>query len=433
MSDPLRTASALRALSRATPRLPTRNPISARPTTVASPCSNGQPSLPLTARTPILSFFTGGGFLDIGFEQAGFDVAWSNECNPEFAAIYAAGVTSWRRSVNRKREAAEISCVKSIADLSASDILTQAFQGKRPDIFGVIGGPPCSDFSVGGLHAGHNGKNGQLTEVYVNMLRALTPSFFLLENVPHLESHPKHRPMFETLLEKLDNAGYALVSTKLNSLEFGVPQDRTRLFVVGFRRDLIRSWYPEEAFPKRAFEVHFKWPAAKYPDAKTHFAWPGKGPFKGDARRPEAIPVELCVSSVMAPNPVIYPNGKEWFTPKSEKFKTIEEGDVSGKSFKRLHRFRYSPTAWYGNNEVHLHPTKPRRLSVREALRLQTVPDSYTMPSKSTLSAKFKVICNGVPVLLAKKIAEQIAAFISSSLKNRNHARNGTGAHNNGR
>jgi len=90
---------------------------------------------------------------------------------------------------------------------------------------------------------------------------------------------------------------------------------------------------------------------------------------------------------------------------------------VSGKSFKRLHRYRYSPTAWYGNNEVHLHPWKKRRLSVREALRLQTVPDTYVMPEEIPLCAKFKVIGNGVPCQLAQKIAESIRCFIEKSAK----------------
>jgi len=70
---------------------------------------------------------------------------------------------------------------------------------------------------------------------------------------------------------------------------------------------------------------------------------------------------------------------------------------------------------------------------VRETLRLQTVPDSYVMPAESTLSAKFKVICNGVPFLLATQIAEQIADFIFSSRKNRDRCRNGAGVHTNGR
>ena len=72
------------------------------------------------------------------------------------------------------------------------------------------------------------------------------------------------------------------------------------------------------------------------------------------------------------------PNGVEGFTPKSDKFNWIPEGDVSRKSFKRLHRWRYSPAVAYGNNEVHLHPTQPRRLTVREAMRIQTdLPPKY--------------------------------------------------------
>jgi DNA (cytosine-5)-methyltransferase 1 len=106
------------------------------------------------------------------------------------------------------------------------------------------------------------------------------------------------------------------------------------------------------------------------------------------------------------------PNGKEWFVPYSKKFTCVPEGRVATKSFKRLHRYRYSPTAWYGNNEVHLHPTQPRRLSVREALRLQSVPDSYVMPTDVPLSAKFKVICNGVPVKLAATVAAAVRAHL---------------------
>ena len=84
------------------------------------------------------------------------------------------------------------------------------------------------------------------------------------------------------------------------------------------------------------------------------------------------------------------------------------EGDVSRKSFKRLHRFRFSPTAWYGNQEVHLHPWKARRLSVREALRIQSVPDEYVLPKEMSLSAKFKMICNGVPCIMARAVAQSV-------------------------
>jgi DNA (cytosine-5)-methyltransferase 1 len=370
-------------------------------------------------KIPLLSFFTGGGFLDIGFEKAGFAIKWTNEVKPEFADIYASGVTSWRRSRNPKPRKAAIANTNSIASLEDRAVMRQAFGNKAPPLFGAIGGPPCTDFSPGGLHAGHNGDNGQLTGVYVEMLKSIKPSFFLLENVPHLASHPDHGPVFESLLKKLSRAGYVYVRKKLNALDFGIPQDRTRLFVIGFRRNLLRAWYPKERSPKRAFELHFRWPTPAYPNAKEAYTWPEASAFGGNPAKPRDIPEKLYVHRALKPSPESLPNGKEWFVPKSKKFKTIREGDVSGKSFKRLHRFRYAPTAWYGNNEVHLHPFKPRRLSVREAMRLQAVPDSYVMPKETPLSAKFKVICNGVPVLLAEKIAGSMASFISASLKNR--------------
>ena len=96
----------------------------------------------------------------------------------------------------------------------------------------------------------------------------------------------------------------------------------------------------------------------------------------------------------------------------------MRKEDSSGKSFKRLHRWRYSPAAAYGNNEVHLHPKEPRRLSVREVLRLQTVPDTYALPKDLTLTAKFKMVGNGVPVILAKAVADSILDFLNNGIVN---------------
>ncbi len=82
--------------------------------------------------------------------------------------------------------------------------------------------------------------------------------------------------------------------------------------------------------------------------------------------------------------------------------------DDSKKSYKRLHRWRYSPTAAYGNNEVHLHPYKARRLSISEALAIQSLPKKYELPQDITLSNAFKTVGNGVPYLAAKALAQTI-------------------------
>jgi DNA (cytosine-5)-methyltransferase 1 len=129
------------------------------------------------------------------------------------------------------------------------------------------------------------------------------------------------------------------------------------------------------------------------------------------------VPLELTVYPILKgtggfSRPEIAPNGNECFKPYSKKFLEVAEGDVSKKSYKRLHRYRYSPTACYGNNEVHLHPWEPRRLTVREALRIQTVPDEYTLPEDKPLTIKYKMIGNGVPCELAHAVAKSIASYL---------------------
>ena len=105
------------------------------------------------------------------------------------------------------------------------------------------------------------------------------------------------------------------------------------------------------------------------------------------------------------------------FKAYSDKFKTVKEGDTSRKSFKRLHRHRFSPTVCYGHNEVHLHPWKNRRLSVREAMRIQGIPDTYELQSDMPLTAKFTLVSNGVPVPLASKVAEKLKIFLKDNIK----------------
>ena len=89
---------------------------------------------------------------------------------------------------------------------------------------------------------------------------------------------------------------------------------------------------------------------------------------------------------------------------------------MSKKSYKRLHRWRYSPTVAYGNNEVHLHPYRERRLSVSEALALQSLPAEYELPNDMTLTDSFKTIGNGVPYLLAKGIAATIHDYLDDTI-----------------
>lgn len=366
---------------------------------------------------PVLSFFTGGGFFDLGFKQAGFTICWTNENCPAFIEGYEHGMNTWLSSVNKKPQATvAISNTGNICDISAKQVMKSAFGGTRPSYFGVIGGPPCPDFSAGGTHAGGHGSNGKLTTVFVDMLCEMKPSFFVLENVPGLYRFHKHREFLEKTLRQIQGQGYVVDCKILNALEFGVPQDRERLFVVGFKRQLAQNAIGRKL--KHDEHEWFHWPEADtYLGAKS-LPWPKTIPFGNVPSKPAEIPIELTAYSALLGNgdPERVANGNEYFNPYSSKFNEVQEGDVSRKSFKRLHRYRYSPTAWYGNQEVHLHPWKARRLSVRETLRIQSVPDEYTLPESMSLSAKFKMICNGVPCVMSFHLAKAVMHFLKRAV-----------------
>jgi DNA (cytosine-5)-methyltransferase 1 len=105
-----------------------------------------------------------------------------------------------------------------------------------------------------------------------------------------------------------------------------------------------------------------------------------------------------------------------YFQPRAGlyRFQSKDEGDDEKKCYKRLHRWRYSPTVAYGNNEVHIHPYKPRRISVAEALALQSLPKEFVLPTDMTLTDAFKTIGNGVPYMASLGIAKNIIDYIST-------------------
>lgn len=361
---------------------------------------------------PLISFFTGGGFLDMGFEQAGFKVRWTNEVNPVFAEMYGYGMTMWKQSRNPAAEAVQISDKRSITNITAQQVLKAAFSEKKPKKFGIIGGPPCHDFSTGGKNHGSNGKNGRLSRIYVNRICEIKPSFFIFENVPGLYKTKVHRKFLLRLERKLERNGYRLDLKILNALEMGVPQDRERLIIVGIQKKYAALCAGRNL--KEGERGWFSWPQfPEYSNAKTRFPWPGTHGAKRAALR-LGIPLELTVHPLLNGNnpPSKKPNGTEGFKPKSRRFLTVLEGDTGRKSFKRLHRYRFSPTVCYGHNEVHLHPWENRRLTVREAMRIQGIPDEYALQKNIHLTPKFAMIANGVPVPMAHKVALSLRSFL---------------------
>jgi len=188
-------------------------------------------------KIPILSFYSGGGLMDMGFEQAGFEIVWTNEFDKDFAKLHAAGITSWRKSQGNGIKA-EIFNTKSITEISSKEILTEAFPQGKPEDFGIIGGPPCQDFSMNGSRKGFKGDRGKLTIIFFDKILEMEPTFFVMENVTGLIKSKSNKEFLIKLLNRVNKRYYIDYKT-LNALDFGVPQFRERLFFIGIRKDKI--------------------------------------------------------------------------------------------------------------------------------------------------------------------------------------------------
>ena len=379
----------------------------------------------MTRNISIFSFFSGAGFLDLGFELAGFNLDYVSEIHSPFLEAYRYSRECLKLPLPRYgyhagEEADIIELIEGSKKLRFWDLLQDCRQTSK--LIGFIGGPPCPDFSVGGKNRGREGDNGKLSACYVQLICQHQPDFFLFENVKGLWSTKKHRSFFEHLKGQLIEAGYVLTERLINALEYGVPQDRDRIILIGFRNTLIqdlgikrvnRGKLPSDIFPWDKYVRFSKEQAFSY-------SWPMKNLFHENSLIPcpDNIPQELTVEHWFHKNDVLnHPNAQHCFKPRAglKRFATVEEGDDSKKSYKRLHRWRYSPTACYGNNEVHLHPYKVRRLSVAEALAIQSLPRDFVLPDNLSLTNMFKTIGNGVPYLASKALALTIADFLGTT------------------
>lgn len=367
----------------------------------------------------IFSFFAGAGFLDLGFEDTGlFETLFVNEYHQPFMDIYKGA----RENIGIKppKYGHHVNDINDFLRDDKLDELKVNLQESQNTFkaIGFIGGPPCPDFSVGGKNRGKEGENGRLSGTYADLICETKPDFFLFENVKGLWRTKKHREFYESLKDKFKSNGYILTERLINSIEYGVPQDRDRIILIGFSKEyLSKNKYKFNGTP---YLWNFDWDYGIKYDKNRIFSllWPKSEEFVEDSskKKPNIIPEELTIEYWFNKNDIKnHENQSRHFTPKAglAKFKSVEEGDDSKKSYKRLHRWRYSPTAAYGNNEVHLHPYKARRISVAEALAIQSLPKDFIIPENITLTNSFKAIGNGVPFLAAQGLAVTILNFFN--------------------
>lgn len=198
---------------------------------------------PTTAPIAVDLFCGAGGFAT-GLVRAGFTIVCA--------------VDSWDRAVESYRLNFSHPCLKAdVAELTGRQIRAAAQIGKR-DIDLVVGGPPCQGFSIQRIGPDRDSRNNLVAE-YARLLEELGPCMFVLENVPGLVGK-RGRPLFEAFINRMAAAGYETEAQVINAAEYGVPQVRKRVIVVGWRKKDI-SPFVLPASTHRPEGMHTVWDA----------------------------------------------------------------------------------------------------------------------------------------------------------------------------
>jgi DNA (cytosine-5)-methyltransferase 1 len=341
-----------------------------------------------------ISLFSGAGGLDLGAEAADYEIRAAVEWSDDAAETMEKNFEHLASPVIRK----------NILDVPTKQILEAAGlrPGGRPDL--LIGGPPCTPFSKSGfwLEWKREGldPDASLLQAYTRVLAEARPHRFILENVYALTYNNKaSRPAFERLMKEIDDAGYRAVPKVLNAADYGVPQSRPRLFIMGVPKDE---------------------PAPVHPVPTHGGQWERRA--SGDAERPHVTAGEALEGLVTEPEPGEHVGGK---------YGHLLPGIPAGDNYlfytdKRGHPeplFKWRGKYW--SFLLKLAPDKPsptiqaqpgpyigpfhwanRRLRVAEVKKLFTYPDNFELVgSRSSAQSQ---LGNSVPPLLAEKVVRAL-------------------------
>jgi DNA (cytosine-5)-methyltransferase 1 len=323
----------------------------------------------------IASLFSGCGGLDLGFENAGFEVVYANDIDK---AVWETFEKNHNLKIDRR----------SIVDVKSEEI---------PEVDGIIGGPPCQSWSLAGAMRGINDSRGRLFYEYIRILKDKKPLFFVAENVPGIISST-HLPEFNKILEEFSKIGYNISYKLLDARDYGVPQERKRVVVVGLRKD---------------FGKKFEFPEPTHsPDGKTKNKWVNLKEAIGELPAPMPAKEKNKTNDTLEMPNQEYMNGgfstiymsrnrrKNW----DDQSFTIQAGGRHAPlhpDSAKMHKIGEDKWEFEGKSPKH------RRLSVRECARIQTFPDDFIFYYDS-IADGYKMIGNAVPVKLAEAVAKKI-------------------------
>lgn len=359
-----------------------------------------------------IDLFAGAGGLSLGFERAGFDVVAAVEIDPIHCAVH---------KFNFPRTA---TICKSVIDLDGDDIRSRAGIGAG-DIDVVFGGAPCQGFSMIGKRALDDPRN-ELVHHFVRLVLELRPRYFVFENVKGLTIRP-HKRFLQEIIEAFGADGtYRVVKDYrvLNAADFGVPQDRRRLFLLGARKGFAPPTYPEERRRVTVAEAINDLPEVEeFPELMERDWVPAKYKTSSSyAKRLRGLATDPSDFSYRREfdRHILTSSLRTHHTPLSQsRFAATPNGETEPVSrFHKLDPNSVCNTLRAGTNTDRgaftsprpIHPYTPRCITVREAARLHSYPDWFRF--HVTKWHGFRQIGNSVPPLLAQAVAERIVVAL---------------------
>lgn len=319
----------------------------------------------------IISLFSGCGGLDLGFERAGFEIPIANEYDPTIWETY---------KINHPSTKLIEGDIRNIQESDFPD-----------DIDGIIGGPPCQSWSEAGSLRGINDSRGKLFYDYIRILKSKQPKFFLAENVSGMLAN-RHSEAVRNIIEMFKECGYDLTVSLVNAKDYGVPQERRRVFYIGFRCDL---------------GVRFKFPVGSTADENKRLT------LRDTIWDLQFTAVPAGARNYHNPKAI---NNNEFFTGAYSPI-FMSRNRVKGWDEQAF-------TVQASGRQCQIHPQAPkmtfisqnhrefvkgkehlyRRMTIREIARIQGFPDTFKFIYDYTDNA-YKMIGNAVPVNLAYEVA----------------------------
>lgn len=375
----------------------------------------------------VMDLFAGAGGLSYGFEQAGLDITLAVEKDAWAVDTYRA---------NHKN--------KNILEIDIAQLEDHFFQEYLGQIDIVMGGPPCQGFSIAASN--RRKKDDMRNTLYRQFLRVVhivQPKIVLIENVKEIINYrlPDGTKIIDDIKGFFDEEGYTYDCTILNCRNYGIPQDRRRFFFIAINGQFLKK----EIDLKKMMES-FSAPEISFIDAtsdlpivkarefpENHVMAYSQDPINAFQKGMRGfctelhnhVPMQHTEKTVQRFEFLLSQGGRQ--LPEDLMPRVRSHGDkISTALYSQNHRIidgsKVSPTITASFYSSFIHPSQPRNITVREAARLQTFPDSFVfMGKKTTLSKKllaqkgiyeelhldqFNQVGNAVPPLMAKHLAK---------------------------